>query len=363
MKSLFTPTRHALRQLLTGLALTAAVASANAQIGLSLLQLDGLPVTLVYPTAQATQARSFGPFELQVATDAVPSPGQRRLIVLSHGTGGNPIVDHTLAATLVRAGYVVAQPQHAGDNYLDSSRAGPDAWTTRPTEVTRVIDGLAQHPTWKPLLQLDRVGVHGMSAGGVTALALAGGQWRLLDLVRHCLSHTDADFGFCFNGLTAADKQAERRAGYERARGVPEAYLPATLTAVHGGRSPATGDVRPDPRVAAATLAVPVGAIFSADSLARIRVPVGVVSAGRDRMLLPRLHSGHVLQACGSCTLLMDLPGAAHMDVLSPWPESVARATATLHPRGGETEPGFDPAQRQAAFDAITTFYRRHLAP
>lgn len=351
----------ALRRWLTGLALTATVAIAQAQIGMSQLQLEGLPVTLVYPSAQATQARSFGPFELQVAIDAVPSTGPRRLIVLSHGTGGSPLSDHTLAATLARAGYVVAQPLHAGDNFQDTSRAGPEAWISRPSEVTRVIDGLARHPTWQPLLQLDRVGVHGMSAGGVTALSLAGAQWRMLDLVRHCLAHTEADFGFCFNGVADTDRQAQRRAGYERARGVPEAFLPATMTAVHGGHDPAAGDVRPDPRVAAVTLAVPVAAIYSTESLARIRVPVGLVSAARDRMLLPRFHSGHVLQSCSRCTLLADLTGAAHMDLLSPWPESVARATAALHPRGSEPEPGFDPAARQAAFDAIAVFYRRHL--
>lgn len=184
------------RQILASLALTAAAAAAHAQIGMSQLQVDGLPVTLVYPTVQATQARSIGPIELQMAPDATPSPGLRQLIVLSHGSGASPDVDHTLATTLVRAGYVVAQPLHAGDNFQDRSRPGYGSWVSRTIEVTRVIDGLARHPTWQPLLRLDRVGVHGMSAGGATALSLAGAQWRPLDLVRHCLAHTEADFGF-----------------------------------------------------------------------------------------------------------------------------------------------------------------------
>ncbi|HRD98873.1 MAG TPA: hypothetical protein PLA97_21050 [Rubrivivax sp.] len=51
------------------------------------------------------------------------------------------------------------------------------------------------------------------------------------------------------------------------------------------------------------------------------------------------------------------------MDPLSPWPESVARAPASLHPPDSEPEPGFDAAARQTAFDAIAICYRRHLTP
>jgi len=341
----------------------AVAAVAQAQVGMAELNLGELPVTLVYPTAQTAQAVTLGPFELSVARDATPLPGVRRLVVLSHGTGGSALSDHGLAATLARAGFVVAQPLHRGDNHRDSSLAGPAAWALRPQEVTRVIDALAQHPQWQPLLALDRVGVHGMSAGGVTALALAGAQWRVLDLVRHCQAQGDADFGFCYSGAPDPQAQAVRRARYQATRNVPEALLPAALTAVHGGRSPgaAGDDVRADSRVAVVTLAVPVAAIFSSESLARIKLPVGVVTAGRDTWLLPAQHSARVLRECRSCTLLADLPGAAHMDLLAPWPESVARAVAAQQSRGALPEPGFDARQRDAAFAQIAAFYRREL--
>lgn len=361
------PASHRLRraaQWLWALSAVTACVAASAQVGLSQLTFGNLPVTLVYPTAQAGQPTPFGPFTLTVARDAAPSPGVRRLVVMSHGTAGSAVADHTLAATLARAGFVVAQPLHAGDNHLDASAAGPEAWKRRPGEISRVIDGLAQHPTWKPLLALDRVGVHGMSAGGATALALAGAQWRMLDLIKHCQEQTEADFGFCFNGLPDAQAQAARRARYDSARHVPEMFLPAELKAVHGGRTPTSDndEVRPDPRVAAVTLSVPVAAIFSASSLARIRIPVGVVAAERDTMLLPAFHSARVLRQCSRCTLLTTLRGAGHMDVLAPWPESVARAVAAQHPRGGAPEPGFNPAERDAAFAQIAGFYTRELA-
>ena len=340
------------------------VANAQAQVGMATLQVGDLPVTLVYPTAQRALPQAFGPFELTAPRDAAPLPGTRRLVVLSHGTGGSPLADHALAATLARAGFVAAQPLHRGDNYQDSSQAGPASWAQRPLEVTRVIDALASHPQWQGLLALDRVGVHGMSAGGVTALSLAGAQWRLLDLVRHCQAQADADFGFCFSGLVDPQAQAARRASYERARNVPDGLLPAELKVLHGGRTPTTDqdEVRPDPRVAAVTLAVPLTAIFSTASLARVRVPVGVVSAGQDTWLLPAFHSTRLLRDCGACTLLSHLPGAAHMDLLSPWPASLARAAAAQQPRGGLPEPGFDARQRDAAFEQIAAFYQRELA-
>ncbi len=353
----------------TTLLLAAALASgtAGAQIGLAQFDAGGMPVTLTYPTAAVASPQHFGPVTLTVAPDAALAAGApRRLVVLSHGTGGSATVDHDLAATLARAGFVVAQPLHAGDNFADTSKAGPESWQRRPGEVSRVIDALAADPRWAPRLKLDRVGVHGMSAGGVTGLALAGAQWRVLDLLRHCNANLEADIAFCFNGALDPARQAERRASFERGRGVPEAFLPAAVTARHGGRTPPAGadgafDPRPDPRIAAVTLAVPVAAVFDATSLARIRVPVGLVRAGADGVLAPAFHADHMRRHCTRCELLADLDGAGHFNLLSPWPEAIARPVARQFLRGGEPAPGFDPRRLAEAHAALRDFHRRHL--
>lgn len=78
-----------------------------------------------------------------------------------------------------------------------------------------------------------------------------------------------------------------------------------------------------------------MAAIFSAESLKRIGVPVGLVSARLDTVLVPRFHSDHVLAHCKRCELLADLP-AGHFDVLWPWPGEVAKAVAAQQWRGGE---------------------------
>jgi len=360
-------TRPSLNKLLA--ALTTAVVlntplTAQAQVGLTTWQAGSAPVTLVYPTPAQAQPTAFGPITLDVALGAEPSPGRHRLVLMSHGTGGSPAPDHALAATLVRAGFVVAQLLHEGDNYQDQRLAGPASFRLRPQEVVRVIDALAADPHWSQRLDLSRVGVHGMSAGGVTALSLAGGQWRTLNLVRHCHAHLQDDEGFCFNGALTPEEQAQRKARFDSARFWPEFVLPAELKTWHGGRTPTQGqpDPRPDPRIASVTAAVPVSAIFGAESLARIRVPVGIVSAQNDEVLVPRLHSDHVLRHCKTCTHLADLPGG-HFDVLWPWPEGLAREVAAKQVRGGLPTPGFDPALREAAHARIAEFHQQHLRP
>lgn len=192
---------------------------------------------------------------------------------------------------------------------------------------------------------------------------LAGAQWNTLGLVRHCGAHLDEDPGFCLQGAVTPEQKAERTKRFDAARGVPDAYLPADLRALHGGCTPGAdqADPRPDPRIAAVTLAVPVAAVFTPESLAHIRVPVGIVAAQNDRVLLPRYHSAYVLAQCSSCRLLTELPGAGHFDLLRPWPESVAHEVAAAQVRGGEVTPGLNPALLTQAHDRIVAFHRQHL--
>jgi predicted dienelactone hydrolase len=393
------PDVRALRAGVVAAGVALLTGAAAAQVGFTQMQLNGLPVTLVYPTDVKATKQTFGAFEIEVAVDAPPAPvatsaGRRRLIVTSHGTAGSPLPDHGLAAALARAGFVVAQPLHSGDNWRDATKAGPEAWRSRPTEVLQVIDALAAHPLWGAQLQLDRVGVHGTSAGGVTGLSLAGAQWSTFSLLQHCNAHLEADSGFCLTGAPDAAAQAKRRAMYERVRGVPVAFLPSEVTAWQGGRSLATSSVspappasttppasapgdgtpagrwpqsasafdpRPDARIASVSLSVPVAAIFSAESLARIRVPVGLLTAQADEWLLPAFHSGHVARQCRNCTVLADLPGATHFDVMHPWPGAAAAEVARTQPRGAAANPAFDGRLRDEAYARVVQFHRQNL--
>ncbi len=346
--------------------LLCATPSAWAQVGMREVMSQDMHITLIYPTSQISTTQQRGPFEIEVALNAPLSAKARHLIVLSHGTGGNAWVDHALASTLARAGFVVAQPEHRGDNARDYSKAGPESWLTRPLEISETIDWVAQDPQWGKQLDLQHVGVHGMSAGGVSALVMAGGQWRMLDMVQHCGQHLDEDGGFCMNGLANQPlKQALRKARYTLGMNTSEQWLPDNVKALHGAPSPSTTspNPRPDTRVAAVSALVPLAAIFTPESLSRIAIPLGVTTAGKDEVLLPKFHAERLLANCSRCTLLSAHPQAGHFDWLWPWPSELAQKIAALQIRGGMPHADFTAAQRQSGFDRIAAFFKTNLEP
>ena len=183
-----------------------ALTAVCARAGVGVSQIPGLqgdgPVTVYYPTAADDQPQRFGPFTLNLAREAAPVRGNDRLIVMSHGSGGSPWVHADLARALVNAGFVVAMPEHRGDNYKDATDRGPESWKQRPAEVSRAIDATARDPRFAPLLALDKVGMYGMSAGGHTALSLAGGRWSPALFRQHCEAHIADDFPSCVGLIT-----------------------------------------------------------------------------------------------------------------------------------------------------------------
>jgi hypothetical protein len=49
------------------------------------------------------------------------------------------------------------------------------------------------------------------------------------------------------------------------------------------------------------------------------------------------------------------------MDLLAPWPASVATSVGSQAMRGGMPNPKFDSKDRIAGFDRIVTFFNLHL--
>ena len=88
--------------------------TALAQVGLLQTKVGELPMTVVYPTKAKATLQKLGPFDVTVALAADPEQGNGRLIVLSHGAGGDALTLHGLASTLARAGFVVVQPEQIG---------------------------------------------------------------------------------------------------------------------------------------------------------------------------------------------------------------------------------------------------------
>jgi predicted dienelactone hydrolase len=277
---------------------------------IELLQSDGGATTVFYPTQAAESPVRRGPFQFSWAEDAQPRPGNGRLVVVSHGSGGSPWVHVDLARALVERGFTVALPQHAGDNYQDASSPGPASWARRPIEVSQAIDRVAAEGRLAPHLRLDAVGLFGGSAGGHAALSLAGGRWSPRRFRDHCLQNIEQDFSSCVGFVTV-----------RRGDGLDAIKTWAAKLVIRLRFSDDTPQWHTDPRIGAVVAMVPFAADFDPESLRRPVVPLGLVIADQDVNQVPRFHVEAVRSACvPRCEVLSRLVEGGHGAMLSPLP-------------------------------------------
>ena len=258
-------------------------------------------VALYYPSQAVEHAVNLGPFTQRVAMGGKPDDKVKGLILLSHGTGGSELGHTSLAEGLARQGYLVAALRHPGDNWQDISlrqTSLQNYFTTRAQQASHVIDALLNDPEWKDRIASDvkgpRVGALGHSAGGYTVLALAGARPDASRIGSHCSQHRADDPIFCGLG----GNQGARPAGN-----------PPPSTG-----NPATPQLT-DARVRAVVSMAPVGAIFSAESFADVKVPIAIYSADKDRFLVPRFHAEWVAKNLPAAEF-HQVPNALHFSFM-----------------------------------------------
>ena len=338
---------------LLGLLLATGLAGPCRAMGVAILQAPGAPsgpVTVWYPSKAPETTRAIGDFALTAAWDGDPDRGNGALIVLSHGSGGSALPYHDIARVLVESGFVVAAPEHDGDNWHDQTKTGPASWKQRPVEISSAIDRVQADPRFASLLGQGRVGVYGMSAGGLSALEFSGATWSLNRLVKHCADHFEEDLGFCTFPEAASssgklDDKTMQRLRNQYFEGARSGMVDATEYGAH------------DPRVKAVVAAVPVAAVIDPASLSRARVPTALIPAERDQLLSPKWHVLAVENACRSCITLGALRGGGHLSILSPLPESVIRGLGPW----AKDPPGFDRTSVIALYKRIAQFFREHV--
>jgi predicted dienelactone hydrolase len=328
--------------------LTAVAASAYAGVGMVELPADAVSghVTVFYQTQAVPATVHRGNFQMGVAIDAAPSADSSRLVVISHGSSGSPWVHFDLVRSLVDAGFTVALPEHRADNYKDAGDPGPPAWRRRPLEVSRSIDRLAQEPAFASILDFARVGMFGMSAGGHTALTLAGGRWSPSRLREHCQSNIAEDFHACAGPSVSLTG------------GLLDGVKKVIVNAINDQKfDDSSWYKHVDSRIIAVAAGVPFAADFDPDSLRQPEVALALISARNDRWLIPRFHSDAIAAACRSCEQLLTLETGGHGALLGPLP-----------PGGGVSDliqdpPEFDRDTEVPRINkAITEFFRRTLA-
>jgi len=323
----------------------------TAQVGLT--ELSGAPgdgpTTVFYPSSSTAAPLRRGPFNPHAAKEGAVQRGNGRLIVISHGSGGSPWEYTDLAQHLVRAGYIVALPEHAGDNWRDMGKVGPESWKLRPQEVSRAIDALGQDARFGPLFDPARVGMFGMSAGGHTALTLAGGRWSTGRLLAHCEANLADDFVACTGAiteLTGGPLDSIKKA----------VALPLIRRAL--ADEPSTYG-HTDTRIRAVISAVPFAADFDPQTLTNPAVPLGLIQAGQDRWLVPRFHSAAVIAQCKTCEIVANLPDAGHGALLAPLPPDMQGRIGRLL----ADPPGFRRAELPKLYQRIEAFFSTHLLP
>jgi predicted dienelactone hydrolase len=285
-------------------------------------------VALWYPTAGTPRPTTFISGQLlSVAQDSRVEGTGLPLVVISHGNDGSALSHVDLAMDLADAGYVVAAPTHAGDNYADRSRQGSAAlFSERAEQVRATVDYVLMDWPQRGDVDPSRVGAYGFSAGGFTVLTLADGKPDMVVIREHC-SRTPE---FVCKLLTQVGS-------------------PLVQSAVGAGAFEA------DPRIRAAAVAAPGLGFTFKDGLADVSIPVQVWHADRDDAV-PYATNGRVVeQALGARAEAQTLSGATHLSFLAP--------CGLLKPPALCTDPaGFDRVAAHKAMNAeIIRFFDTHL--
>jgi predicted dienelactone hydrolase len=231
---------------------------------------EPIEMAVWYPSNTEEQSITRGPTTMKVALNAEPISKKHPLIVVSHGTGGMNLNHHEIALEVARTGFIVLALTHPRDNHKDRSLVGKiDYFTERPLQVTRALDAFLTNPKWTGLIDENRIGFIGHSAGGFTGLALLGATPSIAHAIKHCATNYDDDLWFC--SVSGSKEKA-----LENAKNI--AHMPIIPSSL-------------DARFKASILIAPVGAFNDRASLAAINTPTLVYIAQMDNVLIPKFHA------------------------------------------------------------------------
>lgn len=293
---------------------------------------EGGPMAAIifYPTKAATGSTQVGPFTIAATRGAAPALGAYPMIVHSHGTGGSHLGHHDTLSALARAGFVAAAVQHPRDNFQDTSGFGTDLQLIgRPHHIVALIDGVLSDPAMGPLIDKARIGMAGFSAGGYTALLVAGAvpDFSLREAYRKAVPNDPLRRRF------------DAAAAKERRR--PDLKFIA------------------DPRVKAIFLMAPaVGFLFDRTGLAKVAMPVRLYRPAEDEILPHPWNAERIAQMLPKPSEYEVVKGAGHYVFLPPCPAVLATQLREIC----EDPPGIDRAAFHARLNAdMVDFFRRTL--
>lgn len=253
------------------------------------------PMLVMYPTDRPEQEERLGPYMLDLARGAEPLAEACPLVLISHGTGGSPLVYRTLARHLARNGFIVGMPEHPYNNRNDNSLEGTiQNLAYRPRHLRMAIDWFFEHKRISRYIMSNTVSVIGHSLGGYTALAAAGG-------------------------------------------------IPASFPRESSDGQSRTIEVVPDQRIKSLVLLAPASVWFRTDGALRaVNLPILMLDAEKDEYT-PSFHAQIIVGGVADPNKIQyrTVENAGHFSFLSPFPKSMA--TPSFLP--AQDPPGFDREQ------------------
>ena len=284
-----------------------------------------------YPSDAPEVPWQAGPFRIAASQDAPVAPGRFPVILLSHGRQGGPLSHRAMAAHLAREGFIVIAPTHVGDAAGQPPAASPiQAMVNRPHQATAALDAALRDNRFSPHAHPDRIGMIGYSAGGYTALVLAGAKADLALAAAYCKAEATNDPGSCGFALD-------------------------TLT--QASPEPKTWQFPAGPRVKALVLLDPLATMFDAPGLAAINLPVRLYRPQDDAYMKAAKNAVALARNLPRPPQEFTVPGR-HFVFVDPCPEAVAAEAALVC----LDEPGVDrPAVHRRLESEVTEFLKGNL--
>ena len=286
-----------------------------------------LVIGIWYPSVVEAKPVSMGPTTMTVASNAPVAGTALPMIVMSHGAASSFLAHYDTAIALADAGFVVVAVNHAGDNYADQSRSADIM--DRPRQVARVIDHMLSAWDARAVLDAQRIGMFGYSAGGATTLSIIGGVADLTKVAPMCRDH-------------AGD------------------YVCQLLARGTGPAAAPSGTAVADDRIKAAVVVAPaIGFAFSPDGLKDVKVPVQLWRAEHDTLVPHPRYAEAVRLALPAAPDYRVVTNAGHYDFMAPCSDAMAKLAASIC----KSPAGFDRTAFHVDFDAaIVSFFERTLA-
>ena len=253
------------------------------------------PVAIWYPTEAPETTWQTMLRDVSAARDAPVAPGRFPLILLSHGSGGNEFGHLDWARHLAGADSSSPAIRHIGNSSDAPQGQGSDVQLVRrPWQVRQALDAVLAEPRLAPVIDANRIGMVGFSAGGYTTLVSIGGRPRFGLWMEHCAAHPE-DAEFCPGEGIVLPRIT--RPGWE---------VPPPLTEVR-----------------AAVVMAPAGILFDEAALSGISVPLRIYRADGDRLVQNQWNADSVAGFLPTAPEVETVPGD-HYVFIAPvtprWP-------------------------------------------